>query len=139
MRNHQVMAAKPMKTKVKELPILAAVENSSLDYIREYCDPLLVSAYMTLLPFKDVIGSVSVGPQKGENEQSYILIGCDDATPGLRLLFEIYAHEVRLTVLTVCKDGDELADPPQIITLPDMWEILRNIPRSAYSYIRKGK
>jgi hypothetical protein len=133
------MAAMTMKTKVTELPILAAIENASLDYVREYSDPLLVSAYMTLLPFKDVIGSVSAGPQKGENEQSHILIGCDDATPGLRLLFEIYADRVVMHVLTVCKDGEELADPPKVITLPDLWEILRNLPRSAYSYVRRGK
>jgi hypothetical protein len=52
-----------MAAKVTELPILADIETASLDYIREYSDPLLVSAYMTLLPFKDVIGSVSAGPQ----------------------------------------------------------------------------
>jgi len=127
-----------MKQTIKELPILAAVENTSLDYVREHCDPLLVSAYMTLMPFRDVVGTVSVGPQKGENEQSYIWIECNDAT-GLRLAFQIFADRVEMTAIIVCKDGEELADPPQTITLPDLWEILRNLPRSAYSYIRRGK
>lgn len=133
------MAAKPMKTKVKELPILAAVENNSLDFIREHADPLLVSAYMTLLPFKDVIDSTSAGPQMGQNEESWILVSCMQQHLNSEIIFQIYADRVTMNVIYKTPDGERFGDGPEEIALPDVWEILRNCARPAHSFIGRGK
>jgi len=133
------MAAKPMKTKVKELPILGAIENNSLEYMREHADPLLVSAYMTLLPFKDVIGSTMAGPQKGQNEESWILVSCQNAFLNSEVIFRIYADRATMEVVYKTPDGEPFGDGPEEVTLPDVWEVLRNCPRPAQSFVGRAK
>jgi hypothetical protein len=133
------MAANPMKPKITELPILAAVKNNSLDFMREHCDPLLMSAYMTLLPFTDVMTSTSAGPQKGENQESYIMVSCDLPVGSGEIIFKIYADRVGMFVMHEVKDEEPLCDGEEIITLPDAWEILRNCPRPPHSFVRRAQ
>jgi hypothetical protein len=128
-----------MKKTVKELPILAAVKNNSLDFMREHCDPLLMSAYMTLLPFTDVLTSTSAGPQKDENQESYIMVSCDLPVGSGEIIFKIYADRVGMFVMHDVKDEDPLCDGEEIITLPDAWEILRNCPRPPHSFVRRAQ
>jgi hypothetical protein len=128
-----------MKQTVKELPILAAVKNNSLDFMREHCDPLLMSAYMTLLPFTDVLTSTSAGPQKDQNEESYIITSCDLSVGHGEIIFKIYAGRVTMCIIYQAKDGDPFSDGDEEITLEDLWEILRNCPRPPRSFVRRAQ
>ena len=127
-----------MKNKITELPVLAAIRNNSLEFIREHSDPLLVSAYMTLLPFTDVITSISAGPQKGQNEESYLIASCDLSAGHGEIIFKIYADRVTMCIIHQTKDDEPFSDGEEDITLEDLWEILRNCPRPPHSYVRRG-
>jgi len=118
------------------------------DYIQEYA-PELAPIYSTLLPFADLFGSTSAGPQKNAkdydpNEPPYIELHIDDPryngsdTDGVQLYCRITAGSIVLQWHCVAKSGDYYMDESEI-ELAALWDYLRQLPRPYDSFCKGGE
>jgi hypothetical protein len=134
-----------MKKKTTKKPNHANLSpefNEMLDEISKI-DPLLVAARAALIPFDDVIVGGSWGPQSqakdyDPDEEPHFSI--DVQNPNYqkntyRFRFTRGGIEMTYWELTA-PSQEEMVDPPVEITLPQLFEFLRQLPRGAYSFIK---
>lgn len=119
-----------MKKKRKPTPM--GQINSFLKYASDYA-PEMVPAAATLFPFRDVIGSFSAGPQNGEDREPYfgIEVAYGD---GMMLDAEITADCVQVRDLMLF-DGEWMIGDEGAMTLDQLYDFLRQIPRTASSFL----
>ena len=133
-----------MKKKTTKKPnhaILSPKWSDTLDEISKI-DPLLVAARAALLPFDDVIVGGSWGPQPqardyDPDEEPHFSI--DVQSPGYEkntYRFEFTRDGIEMSYWELVEpNAEEMLDEPVEITLPQLFEFLRQLPRGAYSFI----
>ena len=134
-----------MKKKTTKKPnhaILSPEFNEMLDDINQI-DPLLVAARAALLPFDDVIVSVWWGPQPQakdydpDEEPHFGIVVRDPNYQNNTYCFEFNRRGIEMTYRELTAPSqEEMIDPPVEITLPQLFEFLRQLPRGAYSFIK---
>lgn len=134
-----------MKKKTIKKPnhaILSPEFNEMLDDIGKI-DPLLVAARATLIPFDDVIVSVWWGPQPQakdydpDEEPRFGIVVRDPNYQNNTYHFEFTRSGIEMSYLELTRAGkQEMLDDPVDITLPQLFEFLRQLPRGAYSFIK---
>ena len=130
------------KTTKQNHAILSPELGEKLDEIGKIA-PELVAARAALIPFDDVIFRESWGPQPqakdyDPDEEPHFSI--DVQAPGYEknsYHFEFTRSGIEMSYWELtAPNAEEMIDPPVEITLPRLFEFLRQLPRGAYSFIK---
>lgn len=119
-----------MKKKRKPTPM--GQLNGFLEYASEHAPDLLPVA-ATLFPFRELIGSFSAGPQNGEDREPYFGIEVSYGD-GMMLDAEITADRVQVQDLMLF-EGEWMIGDEGTMTLDQLYDFLRQIPRPASSFL----
>jgi hypothetical protein len=147
-KNPKPMKKKPTNKKRKGLPPVVAKTQDKhelddiLSCVREFA-PDLVDVRATLIPFDDVICSTYSGPQPEssdydpEEEQHFVIEVLCPTHSECSYRFKVTQHDVEMTYwMSDGNEGEEMIDPPTSVTLAELWNFLRQLPRGAYSFIK---
>jgi hypothetical protein len=135
---------KTTKAKAKK-PATVEPDHSDRDPLsltRKYA-PKLVEKHATLLPFYDVLMGAGAGPQPGTKyydpkEEPYFSVDVQNPQyPNLSYTFRVTEHTVALEHWEAPGDGTmDLVDDPVFMTMEELWDFLRQLPRPAHSFAR---
>lgn len=126
-----------MKTKAT----VAKSVNSRLKYVRKFA-PSLVAARATLIPFDDLFGHEEAGPQNpaGPDEEPYFMLQIEGH--GHIDVVEINVTAETVRVLLMIHAAGEVGTYDVIdeleMTLPQLHDYLRQLPRPPHKFARKG-
>jgi hypothetical protein len=135
---------KTTKAKAKKPPTVEPVndEYDPLSLTRKYA-PKLVEKHATLLPFYDVLMGTGAGPQPGTKyydlkEEPYFSVDVQNPQyPNLFYTFRVTEHTVSLEHYEALGDGSlGIMDDPVDMTMEELWDFLRQLPRPAHSFAR---
>ena len=102
---------------------------SFIKYITNHA-PELRDLFLTLLPFEDVITSVSAGPQKGEDIEPYFCLDFSEWRDGECIILMQFHVQKDQVFLKTC-DGDLPSSMRQL------WDFLRQLPRDPYAFTQR--
>lgn len=118
--------------------------NDPLKYVREFA-PSLTVARASLLPFEDLIIAECAGPQCGETEEPFFEVTIDTRQYGDDARVEAHVTAATVTMSVVSTDFDEDGEPIGTYeldswrcSLESLWDYLRQLPRPARSFRKKG-
>jgi len=128
---------KTTKAKAKKPPTVEPVNNDRdpLSLTRKYA-PKLVEKHATLLPFCDVLMGSGAGPQPSTKyydpkEEPYFSVDVQNPHyPNLSYTFRVTEDVVTL------EHWEALVDDPVFMTMEELWDFLRQLPRPAHSFAR---
>jgi hypothetical protein len=130
------------KTTKQNHAILSPEFNEKLDEIGKIA-PELIAARAALIPFDDVIVAESWGPQPqakdyDPDEEPHFEINVQDPSyQNNTYRFEFTRDGIEMSYWELNGPGrEEMLDEPVAITLPRLFEFLRQLPRGAYSFIK---
>lgn len=130
------------KTTKQTHAVISSASSQALEDIRKVA-PELVAARAALIPFDDVIVAASWGPQpqaKGydPDEEPHFSIDVQDPSyENNTYHFEFTRDGIEMSYWElVAPNKEEMLDEPVEITLSQLFEFLRQLPRGAYSFIK---
>lgn len=114
--------------------------NKSWDLVREYA-PSLLLLRATLRPFDDIIICEGAGPQgQSDSDEPYFYVSVQEPGPGdCEVMFRFTANRVTAqSWFTDPEDEEQYCDEEYTTSLDAVYEFMRQVPRSAHSFRRKG-
>jgi hypothetical protein len=135
---------KTTKAKPKKPPAVEPVndDRDPLSLTRKYA-PKLVEKHATLLPFYDVLMGCGAGPQPGTkyydpDEPPHFSVDVQNPQyPNLYYSFRVTERAVILEHWESSGDGGEqMVDDPALMTMEELWDFLRQLPRPARGFAR---
>jgi hypothetical protein len=122
--------------------VISSAVSQALEDIRKVA-PELVAVRAALIPFDDVIVAESWGPQpqakdyNPDDEPHFEINVQDPSYQNNTYRFEFTRHGIEMSYWELAGPGkEEMLDEPVAITLPRLFEFLRQLPRGAYSFIK---
>jgi hypothetical protein len=135
---------KTTKAKAKKPPTVEPVndDRDPLSLTRKYA-PKLVEKHATLLPFYDVLMGCGAGPQPSTkyydpDEPPHFSVDVQNPQyPNLYYSFRVTEEVVILEHWESPGDGGEqMVDDPVFMTMEELWDFLRQLPRPAHGFAR---
>jgi hypothetical protein len=117
-------------------------DRDPLAYVREFC-PNLVEKRASLVPFDDVICGESAGPQPQakdydptETPSFMVEVRCPHY-PNCQYMFRFTEHGQQMEYYEAPGDGTmRMMDDPIPMTMREIWDFLRQLPRNAQAFAR---
>jgi hypothetical protein len=130
------------KTTKQTHAVISSAVSQALEDIRKVA-PELVAVRAALIPFDDVIVAESWGPQpqaedyNPDDEPHFEINVQDPSYQNNTYRFEFTRRGIEMSYWELTGPGkEEMLDEPVAITLPQLFEFLRQLPRGAYSFIK---
>ena len=138
-----------MGNKKLDGPAVGLIADAMDDYIRKHA-PDLMPVYLTLMPFSYLFASTSAGPQKqaknyDPDAPQHIDIRIDDPRyagnddEGESLWCHITAESITMQWVMLNGAGGHNYAEEHEITLPGLWDYLRQIPKPYECFCKGGE
>jgi hypothetical protein len=106
----------------------------SLSLVKKYC-PTLAHLRATLVPFEDVIIEHFAGPQDDDTDEPWFSVSVSDPRyPKSEINFRFTRDEITMEQIQWIKREPVLADDPCEVSMEDVHNFLRQLPRPVTSF-----